>query len=172
MERRNSPDGAGSRSHHEGLCVDAVRAGAHAAQQRSPGDPRRCHEDVISCDEIVRRENTIEVEAGVEERCALTVVPWPEPPLDRPAEAVASLQRAIDLGYAEEKLGDLATTTAYEKAAVANSRLALALNNLGVLYERQGAREKAIEAYHRALAADPKSADARRNLNRVVRGQG
>jgi superkiller protein 3 len=59
--------------------------------------------------------------------------------------------------------------TAYQQAIQANPKLALAYNNLGAAYERQGKRSQAIDEYRRALQIDPGYADAKRNLSRLTR---
>ena len=68
MKGGDAPYRAGSRAHHEGFRLDAVRARPNALEQRAPGDAGGGHEDVVARDEIVCGENPIEVESGSNER--------------------------------------------------------------------------------------------------------
>jgi tetratricopeptide (TPR) repeat protein len=53
-----------------------------------------------------------------------------------------------------------------------NTRCWMAYNNLGLLYEKRGQMDKAIEQYQRALSGKPDSADAHTNLGNVLLGLG
>src|SRR5687767_5534579 len=58
---RDAADGARARAHHDRLRLGAGRADAHAAQEGAARDARGGDEHVLAGDEIVRRQDTVEV---------------------------------------------------------------------------------------------------------------
>ena len=58
-----------------------------------------------------------------------------------------------------------------QKALQVNPKSAYAINNLGVLYLRQGELEKAAEMFNLALRINPGDANAHANLQLVRRRQ-
>ena len=56
---------------------------------------------------------------------------------------------------------------AYKQAIEADPRLAVAYNNLGAAYERQGQKELAKQYYQKAREKDPNFEDAKKNLQRL-----
>ena len=63
---------------------------------------------------------------------------------------------------------DYATARAkFEEAIAKDPKFLEAYFNLGMVYERQGQQEKALQVYHRALKANPKSLDAKAYIAKV-----
>ena len=60
----------------------------------------------------------------------------------------------------------------FERALKVNPKYALALNNLGVIYERMGELKKALDCYKRALEASPGYEHAKYNYERLRRRLG
>ena len=101
-------DGPGLRAHDQRLGVGAVAPEADTTQQFAVGDAGGGEEDVLAGDEVVEREDLVEVVAGVEGPLALVVVAGPEAALDGAAEGLEgaggddAFGRAAD---AEEDVG-------------------------------------------------------------------
>src|SRR5829696_7232053 len=84
-------DRAALRPHHERLRGGAARAVVDAAQQVAVGDTGGAEEHVVALDQVVRGEDLVEVETGVDRALPLLVGLRPQLGLDLAAEA---LQRA------------------------------------------------------------------------------
>src|SRR5512140_2192978 len=78
VRRLDPADGAGPRTHHDRVGYRAVRQIADAAQQGSGRNAGRGHENVLSGNEVVGRQHTVEVVAGVDQLLALLVVAGPQ----------------------------------------------------------------------------------------------
>jgi Tfp pilus assembly protein PilF len=79
---------------------------------------------------------------------------------------------ALDLGIADEMLGDVkGAEAAYRKALAIDAAFAEAENNLGVLLRERGELDEAVALLKRAVAASPKSASAHQNLALALEDQ-
>jgi tetratricopeptide (TPR) repeat protein len=96
-------------------------------------------------------------------------ISWYERALQaRPGEATVEARLHLDRGMVLATREDFAGAAAEFKAAVdRNPLLAEAWNNLGAALEKQNDTPAALQAYERALQADPQFEKARRNLGRL-----
>ncbi len=111
----------------------------------------------------------------------MAMVQWD---LGEPAAAVATLQAAVDAGFASEavrtKLGIYLTEMGeagramplLRNAAAAPSPDVDALNALGIAYSRSGDTRQAIATFERILELDPSNPMAYENLGSIALGQG
>src|SRR5215210_2814766 len=94
-------DGPGAGAHHDRLGLDAAAADADAAEKRAARDAGGSDEDVVPRDQVVGREDAVDVVPALDELLPLLVVPRPELALDRPAEA-------LDRGSGDDAFGGAA----------------------------------------------------------------
>src|SRR5262249_40789279 len=84
----DAADGARARTHDDGVRDRAAGDVANPLQERAARDPGGGHEDVLAGDQVVGREDAIDVVAGVVEVLAFVVVAWPEAALHAATQAL------------------------------------------------------------------------------------
>src|SRR5690606_18494247 len=87
------PNGAGLRTHHDGLCGRPARTVVHTAQQITVGDAGGAEEHVVAPHEVVGGQHPVEVVPRVDRLLPLLVVLRPQPALQLAAEALHGARR-------------------------------------------------------------------------------